>query len=412
MPVAGDVLSFAETSPSQGGHTAIVTGVSVDADGNGTIDIMDQNNGNDTDGTGTLSVSDWVIGTQSGIGSVTGWLDTRTTVASASLSGETSGQFSGVSSDAANDVWAIGGFYDSSSYREPLIEHWNGAEWSVSQSAPLSGGGTGDYYLKGVKAFSPDNVWAVGYYLDTDYNYQTVIEHWDGSSWTPVTDLPSGQLYAIDGASSDDVWAVGTTPDEYGLTMQHTSSGWAPISNTTSAGTVLNGVSEYSSSDLWAVGTGPYSRPFSMLSTDNGNSWTVEATPNATTSDYGLTSVYAISTNDVYAVGYTSSYTGWVIHWNGSWSTASTISLGSYSGLGSVTAVSSDNIWASGHYTSGGGTHTLIWHSSDGGSTWEQVPSDSPGSTDGLNAITVNKDTGNVWAVGGTYPTQMTEFFN
>ena len=53
LPVPGDILSFLSV------HTAIVTGVQVDAEGNGSIDILEQNvPGN---GTATLAVKNFRI---------------------------------------------------------------------------------------------------------------------------------------------------------------------------------------------------------------------------------------------------------------------------------------------------------------------------------------------------------------
>ena len=64
---------------------------------------------------------------------------------------------------------------------QTLVEHWNGSAWSVvpSPNAP----GTRSNSLVSVSAVAANDVWAVGYSL-IGFTHQTLIEHWDGSSWT------------------------------------------------------------------------------------------------------------------------------------------------------------------------------------------------------------------------------------
>jgi hypothetical protein len=56
---------------------------------------------------------------------------------------------------SANDVWAVG-YFSGQGYRT-LVEHWNGSSWSVATSANL----TGDDVLYGVDAIA-SGAWAVG----------------------------------------------------------------------------------------------------------------------------------------------------------------------------------------------------------------------------------------------------------
>ncbi|WP_031224805.1 CHAP domain-containing protein, partial [Streptomyces roseochromogenus] len=69
-PQPGDVVSmnFSDTY----GHTAIVTGNHVDSNGNGYIDILQQNW--DDSGTGTMSVNNWVVSSENNWGSGVSWL--------------------------------------------------------------------------------------------------------------------------------------------------------------------------------------------------------------------------------------------------------------------------------------------------------------------------------------------------
>lgn len=81
---------------------------------------------------------------------------------------------SGVAVGSANDIWAVGNYYNASlSIYQVLIEHWDGTSWSAIPNPSL-----GVSELKAVAAISSVNVWAVG----DDYNSanlpQTLIEQY------------------------------------------------------------------------------------------------------------------------------------------------------------------------------------------------------------------------------------------
>ncbi len=90
----------------------------------------------------------------------------------------------GVAAVSARDAWAVGDYLnDSIGNTHTLIEHWNGRNWSV---VPSSNGGSNGNTLYGVAAVSAGDVWAVGDYLNSTDNSQTLIEHWNGLSWSVV----------------------------------------------------------------------------------------------------------------------------------------------------------------------------------------------------------------------------------
>jgi hypothetical protein len=85
----------------------------------------------------------------------------------------------GVDVMSASDVWAVGYYFDGSA-QQPLALHWDGSTWSNS---PVPGAGM----LRKVTEISPANVWAAGtVYNGTLQRYQSLVEHFDGTSWTPV----------------------------------------------------------------------------------------------------------------------------------------------------------------------------------------------------------------------------------
>ena len=96
---------------------------------------------------------------------------------------KTSGQLNGIAAVSASDVWAVGFYIDGGD--NTLIEHWNGSSWKVVPS-PNLGVQHVDVSLSSVAAVSASNVWAVDSYLDVSNNTNTLSEHWNGSSWRVV----------------------------------------------------------------------------------------------------------------------------------------------------------------------------------------------------------------------------------
>src|SRR5207248_2779506 len=91
-----------------------------------------------------------------------------------------------VAAISPNNVWAAGdsaaGFglgYDT------LIVHWDGSSWTVVSSPNPPGAGPHDDHLHDVAALSANDIWAVGSFLYDEFGgYHTLIEHWNGSSWS------------------------------------------------------------------------------------------------------------------------------------------------------------------------------------------------------------------------------------
>jgi len=113
---------------------------------------------------------------------------------------------------STNDVWAVGNYDPGSANYETLTMHWNGTTWSVISSPNL--GNASEPY--GVAAVSANDVWAVGYYY-SDAGAQTLAIHWNGTTWgvvfSPSPGTGGNYLHGVDAASADDVWAVGYQHD-------------------------------------------------------------------------------------------------------------------------------------------------------------------------------------------------------
>jgi hypothetical protein len=326
----------------------------------------------------------------------------------------------GVATISAKDVWAVGGSGSQTSGGQTLIEHWNGTSWSVVTSS-----NPGSMYdiLNGVTAVSATNVWAVGYYVNTTGVTQTLIEHWNGTSWSVVTSpspAPSNnELFSIAAVSAKDIWTVGftsTNTADHTLIEHWNGTSWSVVTspNPGSSSDHLAGVAAVSSKDVWAVGD---SNTFGKTLVEhwNGVSWSVVTSPNPGSGGV-FTSVAAVSASNVWAAGYHTSTSGTILtlveHWNGtSWQVVKSPNFGKHPSFWAITAVSATDVWAVGSYgtsTEFDVTLTEQWN----GTQWSIVTSPSPGtfSTQLVGVAAVSAT--NVWAVGHADNNTLTENFH
>ncbi len=172
---------------------------------------------------------------------------------------------------------------------------------------------------------------------------------------------------------------------------------------------LLTAVAAISTNDVWAVGYSFTSNgaPQTLTEHWNGTQWSIVSSPNVGTGDNYLNGVAAVSTNDVWAVGdYYSMgfYHGLIEHWDGSsWKTVTAPSMGSGNHLQAVAVVSQNNLWAVGYYFNGSIFQTLIeqWN----GSSWSVVASPSAGTNNNyLQSLSVVSGNANdIWTVGFSF---------
>jgi len=117
---------------------------------------------------------------------------------------------SSIAAVSATDIWLIGSGA-SATTAEAL--HFDGTTWTV---VPMQQpGGTDPPRLNAVTAVAANDIWAVGEVqsLTGPYGLSTLIEHWNGSSWSIVpSPTPTGTfptLTAVADRGSSDVYAVG-----------------------------------------------------------------------------------------------------------------------------------------------------------------------------------------------------------
>jgi hypothetical protein len=268
--------------------------------------------------------------------------------------------FTGVTEISACDVWAAG-FDIVSGEDQPLTEHWDGNSWTVLPSPGPSGSSSA--VLEDVRAVSTSDVWAVGSFVDSRGQQDTLAMNWNGSAWSAVpTPSPAGtfsQLKAVRAVSANNVWAVGSS-----------------FTNATGFSTLI---------EHW-----------------NGTSWTIKASPNpgAPATSSLLTGLAVVSATNAWAVGTTSDATNdhpLILHWNGTaWQPASPTLNGSFR-LQAVAATSASNAWAVGASSDGTKTLILRWN----GTNWKQVTSPSPTTDNDLRGVAATSGS-NAWAVGFT----------
>ncbi|MEO8971649.1 MAG: hypothetical protein ABI406_08635 [Ktedonobacteraceae bacterium] len=163
----------------------------------------------------------------------------------------------------------------------------------------------------------------------------------------------------------------------------------------------LAAVKVLSSSDIWAVGQA-YKTPHSTTSQAltehwDGTQWSIVASPDLHASR-SLIAISAVSTSDIWAVGFTGTRT-LIEHWNGShWNIIHTPGEGTYARLSSVSALAANNIWAVGYTNTTGGYKTLVEHWN--GSSWSIVPSPNRGSYNDMLVAISTASAKNIWAVG------------
>lgn len=287
-------------------------------------------------------------------------------------------QLFGVAALSKNNAWAVGTYNDKSNAIHALIEHWNGSSWSIV-SGPTPNGSADQLYS--VTVISASNAWAVGYYSDSHLVQHTLIEHWNGRQWSIVSSPePKGatenQLHSVTAASAINVWAVGASSGKHNSStlIEHwNGSSWSVVSspNTQSPGNILEGVTALSSYNIWAVGTSYVqsgSPTRTLIEHWNGSRWSIVSSPNiGSVPGDDLLSIAAISDSNIWAVGRwdagSRNYRTLIEHWNGrQWSLASGPTGKSNSDeLLAITRVpASKTIWAVGFHFSNNLSEPLI----------------------------------------------------
>lgn len=332
-------------------------------------------------------------------------------VASPNGGSKTNDVLHGVAAIAANDVWAVGDYTKADGALLPLAEHWNGSRWSV---VPMPNLHIGGIVLEAVSADATNDVWAVGSSARVRSNSNTLIEHWDGTNWSIIASPNAGVdnvLYGVAALAPDNVWAVGDYNDGEDVLIEHWDGMQWSVVDGVNPGNVNNGLSSVtaiSANDIWAVGytLSSLNAPLQTLTEHwNGTQWSRVSSPNVPKISNSLLSVSASVTNNVWAVGNLGNQQTLIERWDGTkWSLVPGLPLPPYKyvELNGVVALSSNNVWMAGNRNAE--QQTLIGHWN--GTKWNVVSSPSPGTVENtLNSIAAVPETNQLWSVGFLYNT-------
>jgi hypothetical protein len=156
---------------------------------------------------------------------------------------------------SASDVWAVGSWFTKAFLDRSLTIHWDGTTW---HRVPSPSPGTREVRLSGVSAVSATEVWAVG-----ARGLRTLAERWDGSAWSVVpTPTPGGNAGLSDvlALGAGLVWAAGSRVDGgqhrlESMVQRWDGSTWSPVT-TQHVGTSDNGLAAIDgvATHQWAVG--------------------------------------------------------------------------------------------------------------------------------------------------------------
>jgi hypothetical protein len=276
-------------------------------------------------------------------------------------------ELSNVSFVSSNETWAVGNVGAAQRANQTLIEQYNGSSWSV---VPSPNQGTGNNALNGVSMI-PGAGWAVGY-AQVSGKYQPLALGWDGTQWSMAATgtFPSDALFTgVDTLADGSAWAVG---------FQRTAAGTRQT----------------------------------LIEQESGGTWTPVASPNdgTATADNSLTAIAGTEDTGLWAVGWRESSSGLqplILRYDTTQPSPTWVSVTGAGGvpapgtidtaLTGVDVLSADDVWAVGYYFDGSVSQPLALHWD--GSTWSNSPIPGAGLLRRVRALAPD----NVWAAGTVY---------
>ncbi len=165
---------------------------------------------------------------------------------------------------------------------------WDGTSWSVDRNA------TGFGFTWNTWGFGENDIYVTG----RDGGFAGRLQHFNGTSWTPLENPAAGLIRDIWGPAPDDIYIVG----DFNGIHRRREGDWSTVN---APGVFLGGIWGSSANDIWAVGSSGTVRRY------DGETWT--GTTNTEGVATMLWAVWGSSSSDVWIVG----DGGWVLHWNG-----------------------------------------------------------------------------------------------
>jgi hypothetical protein len=316
---------------------------------------------------------------------------------------------------SSTDAWVVGVEPNPNQFlTATLAEHWNGTQWAIIPTPFIS---APSVQLNSIAALDSNDIWAAGYSDDPGCLCgRTVVEHWNGSSWTRLSTPNPGvadYLTGIAATSATDVWAVGyewiTHFVELPLLLHYNGTTWKQFNTSQFQFGQVSSVFARAADDVWAVGwTGQVPNVKALALHWNGTAWKRIAFPTEAGGWIALKSVSGVAGNDVWAVGsyQFSDINGLSLkarsyHWNGSRWAPVTVGLSGYSYLDSVVAKATNDVWAVGEGEVFPKLNELQVTYHWDGSTWRNISNPEEGVLYGVSA----SSSADVWAVGTGFVT-------
>lgn len=206
-----------------------------------------------------------------------------------------------VTAISASDAWAVGSDNTIGDDQDTLIVHWNGKKWApVTTPKPVYG------MLWSVSAASANNVWAVGWTSKPNgTDLKSLIMHWNGKAWSEDVGAPvvaNGTLNGIT-ATANGVWAVGHTGKAPSIT-RYTGGHWYVYPTDEPKSVVLDGVAMTGGNAGWSVGNlNTSSVASAFLLRWNGSLWKPVSFPFQKGGDFNLNAVATGPSGAAWAVG-------------------------------------------------------------------------------------------------------------
>ena len=221
-----------------------------------------------------------------------------------------------VSCISAQACTAVGEYVEAGAW-QTLIEAWDGSTWSIVPSPNVSPS-LGNY-LDGVSCPSATFCTAVGSFI-TKQGDKTLVETWDGSTWSIVPSPDTGyvdELLSVSCTSASACTAVGGSRPRFGFdrTLAETWDGkdWSvvPSPDANTSTDVLNSVSCPTAAQCVAVGTFFDGSEYQLLSMSwDGTSWSLLPNPGLHADGTGVTCSSATNCTEVGASGLVNTWDG------------------------------------------------------------------------------------------------------
>lgn len=262
-------------------------------------------------------VDGWAVGTYVGktgafVPLVVHWDGTRWTVVPSARPGIGVAELAAVSASSADDAWAVGQFRTKTDSDPALLEHWDGNQWTRVPGPRFPGWRS--THLESVDDLSSANVWAAGQRTLAGERLRSVLLHWNGHGWrfgAPARQphgYPQGGLTGLGSTGGSDIWTVGSyaRTDRYNHTLMERFDGtsWTRKPGVDLPGpgdNLLTGVSVVSASDVWTTGYHNPQHAQTMIEHWDGSRWSLVPSPSPPQA--ALLAISMVGADDGWAVG-------------------------------------------------------------------------------------------------------------